>query len=263
MPVYRPGCTRREPPDVPYHRRVRDLPQRLRGTVAGGVYEGKTLVAQHPWLALPLGRARGHGEIVGGGTDIVIESFPRCASSFAVGAFRLAQEPASVRIANHTHMPAQVMVAARRGIPALVLIREPQEAILSLLIRNPDLGVAGTLRGYLRFFEPLIRYRNGFVVARFQEVVGDFGAVMTRVNERFGTSFVPFLHSPENVERIARDIEEDYRTRSTSDEQLERLVPLPSDARRHLKQDLRRRFTETAPHRLVARADAVYAELTG
>jgi hypothetical protein len=248
---------------VPYHRRVRDLPQRLRRAVAGGVYEGKTLVARHPWLALPLGRARGHGEIVDGGTDIVIESFPRCASSFAVGAFRMAQEPAAMRIANHTHMPAQVMVAARRGIPALVLIREPQEAILSLLIRNPDLGVAGTLRGYLRFFEPLIPHRNGFVVARFEEVIGDFGAVTTRVNERFGTAFVPFRHSTENVERVARDIEEDYRTRSTSDEQLQRLVPLPSETRRHLKQDLRRQFAESAPHRLVTRAEAVYAELAG
>jgi hypothetical protein len=242
---------------------VNDLPRRLRRTVAGAVYEGKTLVAPHPWLALPLGRARGHGEVVDGGTDIVIESFPRCASSFAVGAFRLAQEPASMRIANHTHMPAQVIVAARRGIPALVLIREPEEAILSLLIRNPDLGIPGTLRGYLRFFEPLTPYRNGFVVARFEEVIGDLGAVITRVNDRFGTSFLPFQHSAENVDRVAHDIEEDYRARSTSDDQLQRLVPLPSETRRHLKQDLRRRFATTAPRRLVTRADAVYRELTG
>jgi hypothetical protein len=238
-------------------------PAILRRTVASAVYDGKTLVAQHPRLALPLGRVRGHGEIVDEGTDIVIESFPRCASSFAVGAFRMAQEPATMRIANHTHMPAQVMVAARRGIPALVLIREPQQAILSLLIRNPDLGVAAALRGFLRFFEPLTQYRAGFVVARFEEVIGDFGAVIVRVNERFGTSFVPFRHSPENAERVAREIEEDYRSRITSDEQLERIIPRPSDTRRHLKQDLRRRFAETAPDRLVARAGAVYAELTG
>jgi hypothetical protein len=242
---------------------VRQLSATLRRTVAGAVYDGKTFVARYPRLALPLGRARGHGETVGEDTDIVIESFPRCASSFAVGAFRMAQEPATMRIANHTHMPAQVMVAARRGIPALVLIREPEDAVLSHLIRNPDLGIAGALRGFLRFFEPLTPYRAGFVVARFEEVTGDFGAVIGRVNERFGTSFLPFRHTPENVARIERDIEEDYRTRSTSDEQLERIIPRPSDARRELKRDLQRRFAHRAPDHLVARANAVYAVLTG
>nr|MBA3690467.1 hypothetical protein [Actinomycetota bacterium] len=148
-------------------------------------------------------------------------------------------------------------------VPALVLIREPRDAILSHLIRNPDLGVAGALRGYLRFFEPLVGYRDAFVVARFQEVIGDMGAVIARVNERFGTAFVPFRHSPENVGRIERDIEEDYRSRTTSDELLERIIPRPSQARRELKEDLRRRFDETAPARLLRRADAVHARLSG
>ena len=66
-------------------------------------------------IALPLQRIRGRGELIDDDTQVVIEAFPRCASSFAVAAFRLAQEPNPTHIAHHTHMPAQVMEGVRAG----------------------------------------------------------------------------------------------------------------------------------------------------
>ena len=183
----------------------------MAGSLAYGL---KSRLAKHPSLALPLARMRGRGEVLGPDTDVVIESFPRCASSFAVAAFRLAQEPRLMRIANHTHMPAQVTAAAARGIPAMVLIREPEATVLSHVIHTPELSVEASLRGYVRFHEPLLEVRDGFVVGTFDEVTSDFGLVIERLNRRFGTSFGGFEHSPANLKRLADEIETDYRSRA-------------------------------------------------
>lgn len=222
------------------------------------MYELKTAVAKHPAIALPLARRRGHGEVVSRDTDIVIEAFPRCASSFAVAAFRLAQEPRAVRVAHHTHAPAQVIAAVRMGIPALVLIREPEDAVLSLLIRTPDRTVGAATRGYLRFYEPLLPHRAGFVVGTFAEVVGSFGAVVRRVNRRFGTRFGEFEHTEANVARVNREIEEDYRSRASDDDELERIIPRPSDVRERMKEELRAAYRAEATRSLRERAGAVY-----
>src|SRR5437868_13667498 len=62
------------------------------GTLVSALrYEAKTLLARYPSLALPIARRRGHGEVLDDATEIVIEGYPRAASSFAVAAFRAAQ----------------------------------------------------------------------------------------------------------------------------------------------------------------------------
>ncbi len=218
------------------------------------------MVARYPALALPIQRLRGRGEVIGPDTEIVIESFPRCASSFAVAAFRLAQEPHASVIAHHTHTPAQVIRAVRRHVPALVLVRAPEDAVLSHVIHTPSLTPEVSLRGYVRFHEPLLRHREGFIVATFEEVVGDFGSVIERVNARSGTSFRPFEHRPEHLERIDREIEEDYRSRARSREELERIVPLPSERRREVKERLRARYGAIPPG-LRRRAEAAFETL--
>src|SRR5437773_4880663 len=105
------------------------------------LYEAKTIVAAHRLFALPLARARGRNHPIGPDTEIVIEGFPRSATSFAVAAFQMAQDH-TVDIAHHTHSPSQVIEAVRRGIPTLLLVREPEDAILSHVVRRPELTVA-------------------------------------------------------------------------------------------------------------------------
>jgi hypothetical protein len=236
------------------------LPARLHRHLDTSVYDIRTLVARHRAIAMLIARRRGHGELVDADTDLVIEGFPRCASTFAVAAFRLAQEPRAVRLAHHTHAPAQVFEALRLRVPALVLIREPEDAIISLLIRDRWLSPASALRGFIRFYEPLCPRRGEFVVGRFDEVVRAFGTIIRRVNERFAKRFGEFEHTEGNVERILREIEEDERTRRSGHE-LERAIPRPSQTRDVLRDDVRRSYRSTSPA-LRARAERVYALFT-
>jgi len=182
-----------------------------------------------------------------------------------VAAFRLAQQPRVVRVAYQTHAPGHVIAAVRRQVPALVLIREPRDVVVSNLIRHPERGVNGLLGGYLRFYEPLVPWRRGVVVATFSEVVdGGFGSVIRRVNERFGTGFAEFEATEANVERCLREIDEEWRRRrGRNQERLERIIPRPSTLRDEMKQDLRRRYQVTASKRLKDRARDLYEELAG
>lgn len=248
-----------DPPEAPIPPPTR--PSRLRRAAGIGTYELKTQVARVPSLALPLSRFRRRGVPLTDDTDIVIESFPRCASSFAVAAFRLAQEPRAMTIANHTHMPAQVIAAARRGVPAIVLIREPEEAVLSHVTHTPSVSVAASLRGFVRFYEPLLPARERFVVGTFQEVVSDFGTVIARANDRFGTDYGLFEHTPENLERLTREIETDYRSRAHTEDQFARTLPLPSDARDAMKERLRDEYRATT-QQLRQRAETAYDALS-
>jgi hypothetical protein len=149
-------------------------------------------------------------EIVDRQTELVIEGFPRSANTFAVVAFQLAQET-PVRIAHHLHAPCQLIAGARRGVPSLALIRGPEEAIISEVLRKPGITVKEAMKGYVRFYLPLEPYRERLTVGRFSEVTADFGSVIERINERFGTSFRPFKHTEQSVKECFDLIDE--RTR--------------------------------------------------
>jgi hypothetical protein len=234
----------------------------LRELAAGALYDAKTSVARFPRVAIPLQRFRRRGEVLDERTDVVIEAFPRCASSFAVAAFRLAQEPRFTHIAHHTHMPATVIRAAAEGVPTMVLVREPVRALVSFLIRSPDVPSAAAARGYLRFYEPLLPHQQGFVTATFEEVVGSFGVAIRRLNDRFGTDFSPFEHTLENVRRIEEEIERDYVAREGRGERLEAVIPRPSATRDASKAHVAERVRREVGPRALARAHAVYRALS-
>jgi hypothetical protein len=152
-------------------------------------------------LYLPFARRRYPGpspEVISPQTELVIDGYTRCASTFAVYALQLSQQK-PVRLAHHLHAPAQLIEAARRGVPALVLIREPRGAILSQLVREPGVALRDALVAYARFYSCLMPYREQFVVGDFTEVTQDFGSVIRRLNTRFGTSFAEFVHTDANT----------------------------------------------------------------
>ncbi len=202
------------------------------------LYEVKTIVAKYPLVALPVARRR-HGFPVDRKTDIVIEGFPRSGNTFAFTAFLMAQ-PESVRAAGRVHAPAQLIAAARWGIPGIALIRHPDEAIPSFVIRHPRIGIRQAMRGWLRFYAPLQRHLERLVVGLFDEVTKDFGVVIERVNERFGTEFVPFEHTEQNVRKVWETIDRDYRARVGEGAEFDRIVARPSAGR----EELRRKVTE-------------------
>jgi hypothetical protein len=161
----------------------------------------RTYVSEWPAVYLPLARRRYPGpspEVIGSDTEFVIDGYTRCASTFAVYALQLPQRR-PVRLAHHLHAPAQLVQAARTGVPALAVIREPQGAILSQLTREPWVTLRDALVAYARFYERLLPYRGKLVVADFEQVTEDFGAVIRDVNARFGTEFAEFEPTEQNV----------------------------------------------------------------
>lgn len=224
------------------------------------VYELQTLVAQRPRLALPLARFRGHGVPFGPGTEIVIEGFPRSANSFAVAAFARAQGR-KPQIAHHVHAPAQVIAAAKAGTPAIVLIRDPEDAVLEYVVKKPAITIGQALRGYARFYEPLVRYRSGFVAGVFDEVTKDFGTVIRHVNERFGTTFREFEHTEENARATLEEIDAYWRGIVGPGKQLEIIVGRPSAVRDEMKEQLRRIYRDRRLARARRRAGVVYRRI--
>ena len=163
----------------------------------------RTRFSESPTLYLPFARLKYPGpspEVISPATELVIDGYTRCASTFAVYALQLAQ-PGPVRLAHHLHAPAQLVAAARAGVPALAVIRNPREAILSQLVREPDVALRDALVAYTRFYRRLLPCRDAMVVAGFEEVTTDFGMVTRRVNDRFGTRFAEFEPTEQNTSR--------------------------------------------------------------
>lgn len=163
----------------------------------------RTRLSESPALYLPLARLKYPGpspEVISPATELVIDGYTRCASTFAVYALQLAQ-PEPVRLAHHLHAPAQLVAAAQAGVPALAVIREPRGTILSQLVREPDVALRDALVAYTRFYRRLLSCRDRMVVADFEEVTTDFGAVTRRINDRFGTAFAEFEPTEQNTNR--------------------------------------------------------------
>jgi hypothetical protein len=207
----------------------------------------QTGLGSHPAIYLPLARFRYGTELTyGPATDIVIEGFPRSANTFAVTAFNLAQ-PRRLTVAHHIHAAAQVMCAVRDEVPALVLIRPPEDAILSFLLWHPHLRLPHAVRLYQAFHRPLLPLADSIVVASFDEVTEDFGAVTRRVNDRFSSSFAEFDHTPENVARCFEEIER--RSAAQRGHLMESVVARPSDDRKAMKAAIRERYARDVTSR--------------
>lgn len=183
------------------------------------------------------GRAVAHTSVVGRDTRIVIEGLHRSGNTFAFVAFQVAQE-APVPAAHHLHAEAQIIEGVRRRIPVMLLVRQPDDLVVSYSA-SFGLPLRVALRDYVTFYGRLLPYRYDVVVAPFEEVTSDFSTVIERVNTRYGTSFRPFRHTPDNVERCFSIIREFYeRTAPEPD----RTIAFPSDRRRELKESLRAEF---------------------
>jgi hypothetical protein len=215
----------------------------------------------YPAVYMPLTRWRHRGEgehIVARDTELVIEGFARAGNTFMWFAFRSAQ-PRPVRLAHHTHAAAQVIAAVRWGIPTLVVVRPPADSALAHMVLH-DVSARAALGAWIRFHRRVMTVRTGFAAAGFDEVTRDFGGVVRRVNEAFGTSFGVFEHTEANEARVFAAITERNRLRFGESMTPERALILarPTAARQALK-DIRRcelERGELAPLR--ARADELH-----
>ena len=171
-------------------------------------------------------------------TQLVIEGFPRSGNSFARRAFVMAQNESfdTTRIAHHMHVPAQVVRAAQWQIPTLVLIRRPRDAVLSFAVWDP-ISVDQALRYYLSFYETVEKYRDACVLGPFEEVTEDFGQVIKRINDRFGTTFSLFSHDEHNIGKVFTDMDT-FAREKYGETRWERKVHHPSAVKERMKHEI-------------------------
>ncbi len=200
---------------------------------------------------------RRSGELVTGQTEICIEGFPRCGNTFAVVAFQAAQLR-TISIAHHVHAPGSVLIAVRMKKPAIVLIREPEEAVLSLMVRLRYLTAGQALRSYVGFYRPLLPHLRRFVVGPFAEVVSDFGTIIGRVNQRFGTDFQEFHPTEEHLRAVKEEVDRWDGGAFGSREGVERGGASPNELRDRFKEELRPAYHHSRLAGQRASAERVY-----
>ena len=193
----------------------------------------------------------------------MIEGFGRAGNTFAWLAFRSAQ-PRPVRLAHHTHAAAQVITAVRWNIPTLVIVRSPVDSALSHMVLR-GVSARSALVAWIRYHRRLMTVSHGFVAAGFDEVTRDFGAVVHRVNDAFGTSFGVFEHTAENEAGVFAAISDRNRLRFGEEMTPQRALWLARPtAERQARKELRRAELdpgELGPLR--ARADDLYRTILG
>ncbi len=163
-------------------------------------------------------------------------------------------------IAHHLHVPAQVVRAARWRIPTLVLIRRPKDAVLSLVIRDP-ISVDQALRYYISFYETSEKYRDAYVLGLFEEVTEDFGQVIERMNDKFGTTFSLFRHDEENVSKLFAGMEDTGQKKVRRDA-MGAQGSTSGCRRERIKDEIEYDLENPKRKKLIARAEAVYERLT-
>jgi hypothetical protein len=234
----------------------------IRSLAARALYEVGTLAGPLPSVVLPVARWRGHGEAVGPNTDVVIEGYPRSANSFAVAAFRQAQH-GPVRIAHHVHAPANAIAGVRHGLPTLVLVRDPAEAAMDLVLAKRALTIRQALRGWIRFYRPLLSHRGWFIVSTSEEALSDFASVTHRLNARFGTSFAEFEGGDEASDEARRAAGEYFEDRVGPGLPLVGRTSAPTGAASEARERLRREYESPKLARLRHRAERLHRTFTG
>jgi len=141
-----------------------------------------------------------------------------------------------------------------------LLIRKPKDAILSLVIRDP-VSVDQALRHYVSFYRTVEKYRSAYVLGLFEEVTEDYGEVIRRVNDKFGTTFSLFRHDEQNVDKVFARIDRNYRKRH-GETYRETKISRPSAVREDVKSEVRHELEDPKRKKLLAEAEAVYDRLT-
>ncbi len=175
------------------------LPIRFSATKIRLIRAAKRLLWPHPRLYFPFGMMRKRGNVLDTTKwELYLDGFPRSANTFARVAFLSANPNAKVR--THIHSPTFVIQLAKAGIPGMVLIRNPLDAAVSWAIYK-NWPMERAVAYWNDYYKTLLPMRSELFFVRFDEATADFGAVMRAFNERWGTTYVPFEHTPESAAR--------------------------------------------------------------
>ena len=92
-------------------------------------------------------------------------------------------------------------------------------------------------------------------------MTGDFGRVIGRLNDKFGTTFSLFRHDEENVSKLFAGMESQAK-KKYGETLWERKVQRPAAVRERIKDEIEYDLENRKRKRLIARAEAVYDRLT-
>ena len=125
--------------------------------------------------------------------DLVIEGFPRSASTFLYRIIRSGGDN-RLTIGHHVHRPQQIRYAVRYNVPCLVLVREPLGAIASQLVRQGHSRVDSVLAKYIHFNRTVLDYADNPMVRiiLFDDI--------TSQPARFGNAALELINLPSKVD---------------------------------------------------------------
>jgi hypothetical protein len=212
----------------------------------------------YAWDAAMYARADKRSTLARPGTALVIEGFPRSGNTFSVAAFQIANGRES-HLGRHLHGAPHLLRAKRLRIPAIALVRAPEGAIPSYLIRRAGLHAEDALVEYLDFYRTAWPARDAFVVGLFDDVTRDFGTVIDRVNERFGTSFTRYEATTDN-EAAAFELVEEMNRLECRGEVIETHVGRPSAERDARKAEIAASLQRPRAARLLGQAQELFQE---
>jgi hypothetical protein len=219
----------------------------------------------YPCLFMPAARLRYRHRtdfLVARDTDLVIEAFGRAGTTFATFAF-LSAQTRPVKTAHHTHSAAQILVAAQRRIPTLVIVRKPEDSVLSHMARH-NIRPQVAFIAWNRFHRRILACRDQLVVARFEQVLSNFGDVIGQINRKFDTDFAIWRHTRENEAAVFEQIK--TRNRDLFGEAVTpariRSLSIPTSSREALKGRLRAQLDSPQLTRLRHEAEGIYDEIT-
>ncbi|MGB5024325.1 MAG: hypothetical protein WBO44_03200, partial [Saprospiraceae bacterium] len=148
-------------------------------------------------------------------TDIVIDGYPRSGNTYATYAF-IAVQKSNFNVANHIQKKSQFLLAEKYGIPAILLIRQPLETISSLLIRQPQYDPETLLEGYYFLYSGL-KNHNSYIVAPFDKLINNYGSIIQKVNDKYGTNFDLYEKTNENEEKVKQIVQTQDELKNASD----------------------------------------------
>ncbi len=205
---------------------------------------------------------KNYGNPVTRSTAIAIEGFQRSANSFAVNAFLFSQgDNSGVQVASHLHAPTHVRRALKLKVPVLIVIREPDGAILSDLMKAPHRNVRHAYEGYVDFYTYVFSVLTRVVVATYDEVTTDFGAVISRVNNFYNTQFRTFEHTESNVQEVFRRLDDHVLRYHGVTEVDTRKIARPTNEKQILKNTIREIITHQSIEDIRLEADALYRKI--
>lgn len=135
--------------------------------------------------------------------DLVIEAYPRSASTFLYRIVRAATQR-STKIAHHVHRPQQVSVALRYGINTAVIIRHPYSAVASYMVYQKNLDARTCIKRYIAFYSTIEAYMSDDLLhlLEFEKVINDPATVVNLILRR---AALPYELNEHIIQRATED----------------------------------------------------------